>query len=122
MSEKQEYLRSELRRSRSVEFKKHPVDTSLLEAVFSRGDRRLSGVLKAAWDKGARFESWGDHLNIDLWQEAFVQQGVSPEDYWKEIDTEAVLPWDHIDTGITQVPPASGPGQGARGIGVPFLL
>jgi radical SAM family uncharacterized protein/radical SAM-linked protein len=100
LAEKQDYLRSELRRSRSVEFKKHPVDTSLLEAVFSRGDRRLSGVLKAAWDKGARFESWGDHMNTGLWQEAFVQQGVSPEDYWKEIDTEAVLPWDHIDTGI----------------------
>jgi radical SAM-linked protein len=100
LAEKQEYLRSELRRSRSVEFKKHPVDTSLLEAVFSRGDRRLSGVLKAAWDKGARFESWGDHMNTGLWQEAFVQQGVSPEDYWKEIDTAAVLPWDHIDTGI----------------------
>ena len=100
LSDKQEYLRSELRRSRSVEFKKHPVDTSLLEAAFSRGDRRLAGVLKAAWDKGARFESWGDQLNINLWQEAFVQQGVSPEDYWKEIDTEAVLPWDHIETGI----------------------
>jgi radical SAM family uncharacterized protein/radical SAM-linked protein len=100
LSEKQEYLRSELRRSRSVEFKKHPVDTSLLEAAFSRGDRRLSGVLKAAWDKGARFESWGDHLNIDFWQEAFDQQSVPPEDYWKGIDTEAVLPWDHIDTGI----------------------
>jgi len=100
LSEKQEYLRSELRRSRSVEFKKHPVDTSLLEAVFSRGDRRLSGVVKAAWDKGARFESWGEHLNVDLWQEAFDRQGVPPEDYWKEIDTEAVLPWDHIDTGI----------------------
>jgi len=100
LSEKQEYLRSELRRSRSVEFKKHPVDTSLLEAVFSRGDRRLSGVLKAAWDKGARFESWGNHLNVDLWQEAFDRQGVPPEDYWKEIDTEAVLPWDHIHTGI----------------------
>ena len=100
LSEKQEYLRSELRRSTSVEIKKHPIDTSLLEAVFSRGDRRLSGVLKTAWDKGARFESWGDHLNPQLWQEAFDEQGVMPEDYWQKIDTEAVLPWDHIDTGI----------------------
>ncbi len=100
LEEKQEYLRAELRRLRSIEFKKHPVDTSLLEAVFSRGDRRLSGVLKAAWDMGARFESWGGHLNSDLWEEAFVKQGVLPEDYWKEIDGEAVLPWDHIETGI----------------------
>ena len=100
LSEKQEYLRSELRRSRCVEFKRHPVDMSLLEAAFSRGDRRMSGVLKAAWENGARFDSWSDHLDVNLWQDAFARQGVSPEDYWKEINTEAVLPWDHIETGI----------------------
>lgn len=119
LSEKQEYLRSELRRSRSVEFKKHPVETSLLEAVFSRGDRRLSGVLKAAWDKGARFDSWGDHLNVDLWHEAFVREGVSPEDYWKEIDIEAVLPWDHIDTKIRKSHLRLELGRALEGMGSP---
>jgi len=100
LSEKQDYLRSELRRFRSVEFKTHPVATSLLEAAFSRGDRRLDAVLREAWRKGARFDSWSDHFDLERWLAAFDLAGVSPEDYWKGIDTGADLPWDHIGTGI----------------------
>ena len=100
LDEKQEYLRAELRRTRSVEFKKHPVDVSLLEAVFSRGDRKLNGVLRRAWEKGARFDSWGDQFRYPLWEEAMAEEGVRPEDYWKAIDTSVALPWDHIETGI----------------------
>jgi radical SAM family uncharacterized protein/radical SAM-linked protein len=100
LEEKQEYLRAELRRSKSVEFKKHPVDVSLLEAVFSRGDRRLTGVLRRAWEKGARFDSWGDRFDYSLWREAMAEAGVRPEDYWGALDTSAVLPWDRIETGI----------------------
>lgn len=100
LDEKQEYLRAALRGARSVEFKKHPVDVSLLEAVFSRGDRKLNGVLRRAWAKGARFDSWGDEFHYGLWQEAMDEKKVRPEDYWNAIDTSAVLPWDHIETGI----------------------
>jgi radical SAM family uncharacterized protein/radical SAM-linked protein len=100
LAEKQAYLRSELRRARSVEFKSHPVDVSLLEAVFSRGDRRLNAVLRSAWEKGARFDSWGDRFQLPLWQDALAGEGVRPEDYWGAIDTSAELPWDLIETGI----------------------
>jgi radical SAM family uncharacterized protein/radical SAM-linked protein len=100
LMEKQRFVRSELGRSRSVEFKGHPVKTSILEAVFSRGDRRLNRVLVRAWSEGARFDSWGDRLDFALWEKAFTEEGVDPGDYLGPIDPEAVLPWDHIDTGI----------------------
>jgi radical SAM family uncharacterized protein/radical SAM-linked protein len=100
LAAKQEYLRSELRRSRSVEFKRHPVDVSLLEAAFSRGDRRLNGVLRTAWTAGARFDSWGDRFEPRLWEEAFSREGVDPGIYRGALDTGARLPWDHMETGI----------------------
>ena len=100
LAAKQDYLRAELRRSRSVEFKRHPVDVSLLEASFSRGDRRLNGVLRAAWSAGARFDSWGDRFQPGVWAEAFAREGVDPGVYRRAIDTGARLPWDHMETGI----------------------
>ncbi|HEX2694541.1 MAG TPA: TIGR03936 family radical SAM-associated protein, partial [Acidobacteriota bacterium] len=100
LAAKQEYLRAELRRSRSVEFKRHPVEVSLLEAAFSRGDRRLNGVLRTAWAAGARFDSWGDRFEPGLWAEAFSREGVDPGVYRGALDTGARLPWDHMETGI----------------------
>jgi radical SAM family uncharacterized protein len=100
LAEKQRFVRSELARLRSVEIKDHPVATSILEAVFSRGDRKLSRVLLRAWSKGARFESWGGRLDGGLWQEAFAKEGIDPGEYLKPVDRRAVLPWDHIDIGI----------------------
>jgi radical SAM family uncharacterized protein/radical SAM-linked protein len=100
LAEKQRFVRSELGRSRSVEFKDHPVRTSVLEAVFSRGDRRLNRVLVRAWSKGARFDGWDDRLDFALWEQAFAEEGVDPKDYLGPMDQAAVLPWDHVHTGL----------------------
>lgn len=100
LREKQAYLKGHLHRARHVQIKDHPVDSSVLEGVFSRGDRRLSGVLRAAWAGGARFDSWRDHFRFPLWLEAFEKTGVDPRDYLGALDPDAVLPWDHIHTGI----------------------
>jgi len=98
--EKQAYVRAELRRHKSVEFKAHPVATSMLEAVFSRGDRRLGRVLREAWKRGARFDGWDDKLNGSAWEEAFAGVGVDFRDYLKPLPREAALPWDHIEAGL----------------------
>jgi radical SAM-linked protein len=100
LREKQAFLKRQFGRAKHVQIKDHPVDNSVLEAVFSRGDRRLSGVLRAAWAGGARFDSWRDHFRFPLWIEAFEKTGVDPQDYLGALDPDAVLPWDHIDTGI----------------------
>ncbi|MEN6312000.1 MAG: TIGR03960 family B12-binding radical SAM protein [Acidobacteriota bacterium] len=100
LAEKQRFVRAELGRWRSVEIKDHPLKTSVLEAVFSRGDRRLGRVLARAWAAGARFDSWGDRQDPALWERAFAEEGVEPADYLGPIDPAAVLPWDHIDTGL----------------------
>jgi radical SAM family uncharacterized protein/radical SAM-linked protein len=102
LAEKQRLVRSELGRAKSVEFKDHPVRTSVLEAAFSRGDRRLNGVLIRAWSKGARFDSWADRLCSGVWTQAFAEEGVDIRDYLGPIDERTDLPWGHIETGLNR--------------------
>ncbi len=75
---------------------------SLLEAALSRGDRRLSPVIHAAWQKGCVFDAWSEHLDFDRWMEAFKGCELSPDFYARrERGRDEVLPWGHIETGIS---------------------
>ncbi|MFW6131340.1 MAG: TIGR03960 family B12-binding radical SAM protein, partial [Candidatus Aminicenantaceae bacterium] len=98
--EKQRYIKSELKKYPFVRIKWHPVKNSLLEAIFSRGDRRLSKVLFRAWKMGARFDSWSDCFDMDIWEKSFEQENIDYKIYLSSLDTKSVLPWEHIDTGI----------------------
>jgi radical SAM family uncharacterized protein len=100
LAAKQAYVRDELRRFRTVEVKAHAIPTSVLEAVFSRGDRRLGAVLIDAWRRGARFDGWDDKLDLQAWNDAFAAAGIDRRDYLGPLPREAVLPWDHIDTRV----------------------
>lgn len=79
----------------------HSFQMSHLEAIFSRGDRRLSDVIYEAWRSGARFDGWQDFFNHALWIEAFGKLGIDPAFYVDRIrGGDEILPWDFIDIGI----------------------
>ncbi len=74
-----------------------------LEAVLSRGDRRLSAVIRRAWELGARFDAWGDQFRVAAWRQAFAEAGLDPDWYARrERAADEVLPWDHIGVGVTK--------------------
>lgn len=74
---------------------------SLIEAVLSRGDRRLGRVIFEAWRMGARFDSWEGEFNYDLWYNAFRKCGIEYQIYIRtEGKEDTVYPWDFIDTGV----------------------
>jgi radical SAM family uncharacterized protein/radical SAM-linked protein len=100
LREKHRFLRSRLKSYPYVKFKEHPISNSLLEAVFSRGDRRLTRVLLKAWQKGARFDSWSEQFDFSTWELAFEEEGVDYSAYLGLLNHDAVLPWDHIDLGL----------------------
>jgi len=78
-------------------------EMSWLEGVFARGDRRLTPVLVRAWQKGARFDAWSEHFHLDLWQEAFRDTQVDPSFYLhRPRSSSEVLPWDHIQCGVSK--------------------
>ncbi|MFC1871548.1 TIGR03960 family B12-binding radical SAM protein, partial [Chloroflexota bacterium] len=75
---------------------------SLLEAVFSRGDRRLGKVIHRAWELGATFDAWGEHFSYETWQQAFNDIGLEAGFYaHRPRPLNEVLPWSHINTGVT---------------------
>ncbi len=98
---KQGFLRDELKK-RKLKFKWHDAPLSVIEGVFARGDRRLGKVLLEAVNLGCRFDSWGDHFSFSKWQKAFEIAGIDPRFYLRGRDVEDVLPWDHIDSGVSR--------------------
>lgn len=102
--EKQQLLKDRLRRiSRRVDLSWHDNETSFLEAVMARGDRRLAGALLRAWRGGCRFDSWREHFRYDAWMKAFQEEGLDPAFYAnRRRPFTEVLPWDHIDIGVTR--------------------
>jgi radical SAM family uncharacterized protein len=88
---------------RSVRMNCHPVETSMLEGLLSRGDRRLAEVIELAWRRGARLDSWAERLDADLWWKALadVGQGNPGMDFAAIVHRPSALgdrlPWDHIN-------------------------
>lgn len=99
IKEKQNYLRGHCKNKR-LKFNFHSLEMGFLEGVLSRGDRKLAGVILAAYRKGARFDAWSSSFSFSRWQEAFSEQGIDAQEYLKERSTSEILPWDFIDTGI----------------------
>ena len=98
---KQGLLRDELRKIKGVKFNWHDARTSMLEAVFARGDRRLAKALEAAYRKGCGFDSWKELFDFDKWMSAFEEMGIDPAFYAnRQRPADEVLPWDMISAGL----------------------
>lgn len=101
--DKQQYLKEKLKQIKGVNFNYHESRTSLLEACFARGDRRLCKVLMKAFEKGCFLDGWSELFDYDKWVEAFEDCGLDMAFYaFRTRTKDEVLPWDHIDCGITK--------------------
>ncbi len=86
---------------RGMQLKWHNPPQSFMEAILSRGDRRLARVIHNAWKMGARFDGWTEQFSFDTWKEAFKKANL-PEHVWEPSarDLNAPLPWDHLNSRI----------------------
>ncbi|MCC5911579.1 MAG: TIGR03960 family B12-binding radical SAM protein [Clostridiaceae bacterium] len=101
-SAKQSMLKDKLRR-KNITYNYHDAKTSLLEAVFARGDRKLSKVLAIALEEGCKFDGWAEHFDFDKWMGVFEKAGIDPAFYAsRKREYDELLPWDHIDAGVTK--------------------
>ena len=88
---------------KGVTFNWHEPYVSFLEACFARGDRRIGKVLRRAYEKGCILDGWNETFRFNTWMEAFSECGLDPAFYAnRERDRDEVLPWDHIDSGISK--------------------
>lgn len=98
--EKQNLIKSTLKNKKGIKVRWHQAESSYLEGVFSRGDQKLAKVVEKAWQLGARLDAWYEHIRFDIWQKAFAECGIDPNDYLRERKKDEALPWDFINTGV----------------------
>ena len=98
---KQDILKKSIK-SKQIRYIWHDNKTSYLEGVFARGDRRLLPVIIEAVKNGCKFDSWDEHYKFDEWLKAFKTCGIDPDWYLRERSYDEILPWEHIDIGITK--------------------
>lgn len=102
LRKKQDYIRDVFKK-KGINFKGQYVENSLLEAVFSRGDKKCASLLENAWKSGCRFDGWTEFFSFDKWMSASEKTGLDLYEYAsKSFDAEAEMPWSFINTGVTQ--------------------
>ncbi len=90
-------------RGRSIRYNWHDSQTSFLEAVFARGDRKVAEVIETAWRSGAKFDAWSEGFDFDRWLEAFSACGVNPAFYANRVrDKDERFPWDVTSVGVSR--------------------
>ena len=89
-------------KGRPIVLKYRDAETSLLEGVFTRGDRRLGATIEEAYRRGCRFDAWSEHLRFATWLDVFADHGIDPERYLIERDVELEQPWDVVQSPVTK--------------------
>ena len=89
--------------TKTVTYNWHDSDTSFLEAVLARGDRRMCKVLETAWRKGAKLDAWEEYFSLERWLEAFDECGLDPHFYAnRQRQKDEIMPWSMISSGVTK--------------------
>ena len=102
LEEKQAFLSSKIT-DRKVRYNYHDAKVSRLEAIFARGDRRLSKALIEANKRHVRFDAWEEFFDYDQWMDIFASVGIDPSFYAnRTIPDEEILPWDMISAGVSK--------------------
>ncbi len=93
-------LREHLR-AKSITYNWHDPDTSLIEAVLSRGDRRVGAVIYEVWKNGGKLNAWSEYFSFDRWMSAFETCGLDPYFYaCRQRSADEVFPWSRVNMGV----------------------
>ncbi|HHX54802.1 MAG TPA: TIGR03960 family B12-binding radical SAM protein [Clostridiales bacterium] len=102
--EKQKLLRAKFNQQlnkKSIKFNWHDAETSVIEGVFARGDRRVAKAIYSAYMSGCIYDSWSEHFDYEKWIKAFKDNDIDVEFYAnRKRDYDEILPWDFIDIGV----------------------
>jgi hypothetical protein len=98
-------LRSDKTYGKSIGYRYHEGEPSMVEGLLSRGDRRVGKVILAVWRAGGRFDGWSEYFSFERWalaaKDALADEPVDLAWYTtRERDYSETLPWDHLDSGL----------------------
>ena len=88
---------------KSIKYNWHEADTSIMEGVMARGDRKVASAILSAYKKGCMFDAWSEYYKNDLWIEAFLENNLDISFYTTRVrKDDEIFPWDFIDCGVTK--------------------
>ncbi|MGC8777278.1 MAG: TIGR03960 family B12-binding radical SAM protein [Candidatus Caldatribacteriaceae bacterium] len=104
LKEKMRFLSSRLQCfGKRVRFNWSSFETSAIEALLARGDRRLARVVERVYRKGGVMEGWTEFFSFERWCSALEEEGLSLGEYiYRELPCSASLPWDFISCGVSK--------------------
>ncbi len=95
--------RDNLKHKRNIRYQWHDADTSVLEGLLARGDRRLSELLTLVYEKGGIFDAWSECHDENIWRESLKEANVDMNFYLTRTRNEdEIFPWDFIDIGVSK--------------------
>ena len=98
-----ESLLKENLKSKNIRLNWHDPETSVLEGIFARGDRKLGKVILKAYELGCKLDGWSECFSFSKWMEAFRLCGIDPKFYSeRERDVSEILPWETVSCGVTK--------------------
>ena len=86
----------------SINFGRHSPESSFIEGLLSRADRRASALLLEVLRQGGGYETWEEHLNFGAWRNAIESTRYPVAEMLGERAEEAPLPWDAIDAQVSR--------------------
>ena len=97
-----DHVKEQLNR-KSISYKWHEADVTVLEGVLARGDRKVGAAIRHVYEHGGYFDAWNEFFDYDRWLNAFEECGISLDFYaYRKRPLDEVFPWDFIDIGVTK--------------------
>lgn len=97
---RQALLADAFKRYRAIKFGRHSAETSFIEGLLTRADRRAADLLEAVWRHGGGFETWDEAIDMNAWNAAIAETGYDAAGQFRQRELDERLPWDHIDVLI----------------------
>lgn len=102
---RQKLVRDHIFYKSQIQFRSHSPDSSHVEGLLARSDRRYADIVERAYQKGAVFDCWQDKLNLSAWLEATAEVSAEHQhdlatEAFKERKLDRRLPWHRIYSGI----------------------
>ena len=95
-------IHSQLNQKR-IKYNWHDTDTSELEGILARGDRRLNKLILKMYEQGAIYDAWTEYFDYDKWLAVMDELGIDRDFYTTRVRSDdEIFPWDFLDIGVTK--------------------
>jgi len=83
-----------------IKIKYHEIESSLLEAVFARGDSSLNDLLIRAYENGCIFDGWREFFDFTKWEKSFADANLDYQQFISGFSQDYEFPWSKIDLSV----------------------